>query len=710
MNDPYSEEAGKRFDWGEFIHASYFRVRKLVLRYWWVLLICISAGVTIQAYRHLNEEPVYRSTARLMVRGQINIPEHNIYQEEFMRFYNTQIDLMQSPRIRSDAYQRMAALHPGLPRQPVQLRATVSPDTSIFIMQATSPDPVYTQRYLDAAVSAYINFRREMRSQTSEEAYLSITEQLLNLEEEIERQELVVVDFKRQNNVTFIQERVRSIGDRLVRLNNTLADLQSEFRLLSTLPLEQQLEGAVNLERADTTAERSVNTIALISGNPDFIEAKQTLNKLEVELREFSRVLRPRHPKIIQLRLDIESMHHRLNSIREQSAGRLEDAKQVLEIRIADKRQEIRDLEREALAYQQRLAEFQQTSSRLDLLKANYSRLQERLSQVEVNTNLDQERIGILDAATPAVELSGNMVKSILEGVVGGLLAGGGIIFLIALIDNRVRSIDDLNNHFEEPVVGAIPFEPSLERSRQPVLLQEDDERHTFAEACRNLRSSILLMDKDLSQSQIVLVTSAVPGEGKSTIAANLAIALSFAKFRVLLVDADLRRGHLARSLGLERAPGLAEMVQGEAHFQEVVQPSALAGLDFISTGQFPDRPGELLLDRKMQEFLNQSREHYDFVVIDSAPVLATDDTTSFVNRVDRILFTIRSDYSRIRQIRPAMERLKMRNAQITGLVLNFINAREPNYYYYKYSEYYNRPRSEQSGGKRKRAESAVPS
>lgn len=701
MEDPFSEEKNKQFDWGEFLLTTYFRVLKLLRKYWWILLTSISIGITLQAYLKLKEEPSYRFMARLMVRGQIDIPESGIYQEEYVRFYNTQIDLMQSPRVRSEAYNRVSALYPEMERESVQLRAFVAPETSIFVIQATSTDPVFTKRYLDAVLESYINFRREMRSQNSEEAYLSITEQLISLEEEIEGQEGVVVAFKKKNNVAFIQDRVEAISQRLLRLNNDLANLQSEYRLLSTLPLEQQLEGAVGGNLTVDNREGGDNTIALISGNPDFIEAKATLNTLEAEFREFSRYLKPRHPKIIQLESEIERMENRLRAIREQSAGRLEDAKEVLEIRIADKKSEIQELETEALDYQQRLAEFQQISSRLELLRSNYNRLQERLSQVEVNTNLEQERIGILEPASPAAELGGDITRSILEGFLGGFLVGGGILFVIGLLDNRVVSVEDLVKHFEEPVLGAIPYEPTSKGSQDLRLLNEDDDRHTFAEACRNLRSSLLLMEKENRDSHIVLITSAIPGEGKSTVAANLALALSFAKYKVLLIDADLRRGHLARTLDLERSPGLVDVIQDGAPLAEIIQDTHIPSLKFLSTGIYPDRPGELLIDESMDSVLKDAREQYDFVIVDSAPVLATDDTTSFVNRVDEILFTIRADFSRVRQIRPAMERLRLRNTDITGLVLNFINAREPHYYCYKYSDYYTSSKDEPKSKKR---------
>lgn len=690
MDDPYSAEIEKPFDWGELLHVWFYRARNLLKRFWWVLLATVSVAITIQAFLELRRDPVYLSTARLMVSGQIVMPEGQIYREEFNRFYDTQINLMLSGRVRSGAYARMSAMHPEMERRAVQLHAFVQPDTSIFVLQARSTDPEYCRLYLDSAIDEYINFRKEMRSQTSEGAYLAITEELLGLEEQIEQQESRIVDFKKVNNVAFIQERVDSIGSRLVSLNNQLADLRSEYRLLSTLPLEQQLEGAAGGDGGPPpTPDGGGSAIAALSGNPDYIEAKQTVYKLEAELREFSQYLKPKHPKIIQLNMNIERMESRLKAILEQSAKRLEEAKNILKIRIAGKEAEIEQLEAEALEYQARLGDFEQLSSRLNLLKSSYQRLQERLNSIGINTNLEQETMGVLERASPAREQGGDIMSKVIEGLILGLLAGGGILFLIGVVDNRVFTMEDLTNLFDEPILGVIPYERARTQGENLGLLTPEDERHTFAEACRNLRSSLMYRDRESRESHILMVTSAVPSEGKSTIAANLAIALALAKIPVLLIDGDLRRGHLAKTLELKRSPGLAELIQDRLPLEKGVQQTHVPGLDFIATGPYPERPGELLLDGYTGELLAEARRHYQYIILDTAPVLATDDTTSFVGHVDEILFTVRSGYSRVRQIRPAMDRLRIRNQEVTGLVLNYVDSGGPNYYYYKYNDYY---------------------
>ncbi len=689
MDDPFSGELERRFDWGEFLHTWIFRIRSLLIKYWWILLACISVSVTVQAFLELRQEPVYQSTARLWVTGQIVLPEGQIYQEEFNRFYETQIDLMLSGRIRQGAYARVGAVHPEIPRNPVNLRAYVQPDTSIFVLVATSPHREYSSAYLDALLDEYINFRKEMRSQTSEGVYLAITEELIRVEEDIETQEQKIVDFQKRNNVTFIQARVDNISARLIMLNNQLADLRSEYRLISTLSLEQQLEGAAEREYGSEQEGTESNAIALISGNPDYIEAKQRLNKLEAELTEYSLYLRPKHPKIIQYNLDIERMRNRLESIRKQSAKRLDEAKEILEIRIADKQSEIAELEDEALDYQQRLADYQQLSSRLELLKGSRQRLEQRLKTIE--TNFQQEMLGILERASSATEIGGSVLRKVIEGVVIGLFLGGGIIFVLGLLDNRILGTEDLADRFDEPVLGVIPYEPTA-KGKLLAPIEPDDERHTFAEACRNLRSSLLFMEREHGPSRVILVTSAVPGEGKSTIASNLALSLAFAKYRTLLIDADLRRGRLAQTLSLNREPGLSELLQERMALGQVIQKTDYAWLDVIGSGSYPDRPGEILLDDYFNRILIDAREAYQYVIIDSAPILATDDTTSFVNRVDDVIFAVRSGFSRARQIRPAIERLNLQSREVTGLVLNFMDAREPNYYYYKYHDYYTSP------------------
>jgi tyrosine-protein kinase Etk/Wzc len=198
------------------------------------------------------------------------------------------------------------------------------------------------------------------------------------------------------------------------------------------------------------------------------------------------------------------------------------------------------------------------------------------------------------------------------------------------------------------------------------------------------------MQDIDGRAPTVFMVTSAIPSEGKSTVAANLGVAIAFTASRTLVIDADLRRGHLDAQFGLKKKPGLSEYLMGQASLDEVVQHTHMAELDFISAGNYPERPGELLLSTRMETLVDILRKRYDYVICDTAPILATDDTTGFSVKGDSVLFVIRSAQTQTRQVVASLDRLKQRGANISGFILNCVDTQGADYYYYKkYNDYY---------------------
>jgi capsular exopolysaccharide synthesis family protein len=185
------------------------------------------------------------------------------------------------------------------------------------------------------------------------------------------------------------------------------------------------------------------------------------------------------------------------------------------------------------------------------------------------------------------------------------------------------------------------------------------------------------------------LITSALPNEGKSTVTANLARTLAMGGARVLLVDADLRRGALHELLGLSRGPGLAELLRKPEDADKLLQTNSLPTLRFIPAGTRMNNPGDLFLRPELDQLLAQWRKQFDYVLIDSSPVFAADDAPTLAPKVDGTLFVVRNQFSGARQVREALELLQRRQAKILGVVFNRANTSARSYYYYKYSEYY---------------------
>jgi len=223
-------------------------------------------------------------------------------------------------------------------------------------------------------------------------------------------------------------------------------------------------------------------------------------------------------------------------------------------------------------------------------------------------------------------------------------------------------------------------------------LLEADDARHVFAESYRNVRSSIFFMPYDGPRPKTLLITSAVPNEGKSTVASNLAITMAFSGASTLLIDADLRRGALRESFGVSSKIGLSEVLKQEVNWREVVVPTSYPNLFLLPRGKILPQPSEHLLRESTDTILKEIYAYYDYIIIDSSPVLAADDTTSLAPKIDATLFVVRLSHTSARLTRKALQLLYDRQVNVPGIILNFVDTSLPEYYYYQYSEYYHLP------------------
>jgi polysaccharide biosynthesis transport protein len=671
-----------QYDWNERLHYYLYLAKILLRKYWWIIGLTTALGVGYQARQAMISKPVFSSNARLMLSGFVANPVASSgIQEQFSYWFGNQVFLLRSTDVTKAAHDRVRAFQPTLERAHVGISAQQIPDTAIIQISAWGDSREYTQAYLNALVDEYMNIRQQMKGETSERALLAIAERLDDLERQIREQEDALVEFRKNNNLIYIQEQGTAAGSNLARLRDRRADIRTQIRLLETLSIDLQLQTRelLGMETAMFDATAEIN----------FRETKRQADQLRAQISEFSVYLKPRHPRIIQLNTDLERTLNLLEIYKNQALDQVHDRRLQLRTQLENLDIVISEQEQVALSNSRLLAEFERINANLSRSRNLYENLLRSIQNLETGQQIDTEIISILDRASPPAESRASLTRKVGEGFAGGLFAGVFILGMIGFFDSRVFSGDDLKRRFDDAVLGVIPLEAQSERGRVQ-LLHAKDKRHLFAEACRTLRSSIFFMGNDSSRPRLILVTSSVPGEGKSTIASNLAVAMAMTSARTLLVDGDLRRGHLAQTLDLNVKPGLSDLLQRGQRMESVIQKTAIDNLDFIAAGDYPDRPGELLLSMRMDELMDEFRNAYDYVVIDTAPILATDDTTGFCAKADSVLFVVRSAFTQARQIRTAVERLKQRGAPVAGFVLNCVDTKGTDYYYYKkYNDYY---------------------
>jgi polysaccharide biosynthesis transport protein len=263
------------------------------------------------------------------------------------------------------------------------------------------------------------------------------------------------------------------------------------------------------------------------------------------------------------------------------------------------------------------------------------------------------------------------------------------LVAFIGMRDDRFTTLAEVNEKFGDVIVGQVPEMPSVRGQNRLPLLVLEDERDMFAESYRSLRSAILFMPREGDPPKILLITSALPDEGKSTIAANLARTLALGGARVLLIDGDLRKGFLHDLLGMRLQPGLVDLLDRPEDMDAIIQSDALPNFYFLSRGKSVPNPGDLFLSPKLGQLFARLRKKFDYVLIDSSPIFAADDAASLAPKVDGTLFVVRSRFSPAGAVKEALELLSQRQVRVLGLIFNRAETTGRSYYYYKNPEYY---------------------
>ena len=672
-------------DWWLQFRTRLLRLLRLLGSNWWILFFTVTAGLAVAAWVVFQEKEVFVSTGRMMVSGRINIQEGAVFTEELANFFGTQVELMKSAEVRNRARERLAAIEPELRPVPVVLSVSQQPQTSIFILSVTGDEPEYTRKLLDAVMTEYIGTKKEMRSTKSENTETAIMAEISRVEHEMRQAEEDLLNFQKQSNVGYLEQEGNSAGSYLATLNQQLADLKTLYQLYDTLDIDQIIEKTKN-DSVKARADQNYFLPALSQPQGDYLEAKQQLAVLKAERDEYAKVLRPKHPQMVELDQKISEEETLIASLRGQSLDELKRRRDSIKRQIDNLGSVIKEWEAKALSLSQRLAEYDRIKGNLGRSKSLYDRLVNNLHDVDVTGTVDQDLVSILEKASPATAVKPGLVHDLLLGSSIGLVLGLAILILMDRIDDRVGSSIDVQSRFDDRVLTQIPREKHR-GSLKP--LEANDARHAFAEAFRALRSSLLFLPVEGERPKTFLIAGAAPGEGKSTIALNLAITMAFTDVRVLLVDADLRRGELHTWFKCEREPGLSDLLSGKAGLETCRFQTPVHNLDLIARGASIANPGELLLGSNFDQLLRELYDSYQCIIFDSSPLMASDDTTSLAPKLDAAIFTIRFSCSSARISRKALELLRDRQANVIGIVCNDVPQADQEYKYYKYPEYY---------------------
>jgi len=331
----------------------------------------------------------------------------------------------------------------------------------------------------------------------------------------------------------------------------------------------------------------------------------------------------------------------------------------------------------------------------LETNRTLYEGLLEKLKEAGVAAGLRSNNFRIVDAARkPTAPTEPNIPRNLTFALALGLSAGIGLAFVLEALDNTVRTPEQAQAISALPSLGMIPLGSLLgevgaprltvANSKEAVeLVTQARPQSQMAESYRALRTSLLLTSLG-TPPKVILVTSALPQEGKTTTSMNTAIVLAQKGSRVLIIDADMRRPSVHKALGMGPRTGLSNVLTGNAQLhQAVVRSMVIPTLFVLTAGTPPPNPAELLASTNMRDVLNELREQYDHIVIDTPPTLSVTDAVLMSTTADSVVLVIRSGQTTRQALRRARDLLVRVNARIAGVLLNAADLKSADYYYY---------------------------
>ena len=692
------------------------RYKKLLLGYWWVivLMLTLSLGGTWQWLKH--QPQTFFSEGQMIVNVKLSIPSETTYSEEFENFFGTQVALMESGTVFSRVNQDLQYPNWHDPLQKVKIQVSIVPKTSIFSLVATGRDPKNTQKYLDATMKEYINLKKDLFANASDAARSGIITDLSQLGVKLQASKQAVIDFQANNSVVLLQQNdVSGAAAYLSTLSSQLAADQSEIQLLKTLTVDQNLEREQGLfsqssstvpstsQSGNTTfstptpansSPGTANNAAPNAASPTWGDFEQGYYQAKAQLvflkaaRDKLGSLSADAPEMVKANEDIANQERLLEIYKDYNEDQLQDRKSALQVQITNLENQIAVWQPKALDASRKLVDYEELRENNVRLQASYDQLQASLQALDMDKGTSQETVTILQSATPSYPVAPQRMKHMAMAGILGLVAGFGILMLIDRLDDRPSSVHEVEPLFDDPVLGQIPRIKVTNKKIGVPLLQPDDNRHTLVEAYHNLRSALIYQDTPANHPRRIVVTSASSNEGKSTVAANFAITLAQSGARVLLVDADLRRGKLHKHFEIAAKPGLSEVMSQQCELSKAVIMTVVPNLFLLPAGTCPRRPGSLFAMRAGQ-FLADTAGLYDYTIFDTPPILAADDVSSLAPHADGLIMVIRAGFTSSRLAKNALDLLYLRHIKVIGLVLNAVPKGRGHYFYYDDKNYY---------------------
>jgi capsular exopolysaccharide synthesis family protein len=682
----------------------------MVLRHKWLIMLVSATGLSLGYLYYVRQPAVYQSSARVMVtkERQSDLPIQGLnvsvgYEDALA----TQIILLRSPLIIRKAVERhkLAALPSfgGIADPTGQIIGGINitraeEKATVLDLTFRAANPQDCAAVLDAVLESYQEFLGDTQRSVSSEAIDLISEAKDKLLAQLSQKEADYRTFRQKAPLLWKGNEGTNIH------HSRLSQVESSRSAV----LISRTQTKAQLQAVEAALKRGANREALMlmvdkaagaqsSQSPERQSLASQLFPLLLEEVILLENHGPDHPKVKSLQKRISLTKGHLQKAPDANAPQ-EAVKPVdfVSVYLESLRQELNaseemEAELNALFVQEQEAakamavyEVQEETYQNEIARTQqlFDSVVKRLEELTLVKNYGGYKTQLISPAGYGLQVEPNFSRIISMAGVLGAFAGFGLAYLLELADKSFRNPDEIRRELGMPVIGHIPVilrnkeSGSAEHSGiDGGLCTVHRPRMRTAEAYRSIRTALYFSTRG-DGHKVIQITSPEPGDGKSTLTANLAVVIAQSGKSVLLIDADFRRPRIHKLFGLEGIAGMSSVINGEVELADAVQSTSIKNLSILACGPRPDNPSELLTLPRFKELLDVFREKYDFVLIDTPPLMAVSDPSIVAARVDGVILTIRIKKKGRHNAQRATEALESIGANVLGVVVNGVGGR----------------------------------
>lgn len=614
------------------------------------------------------------------------------------------------------------AIKQNLTIEPVRESRVTFKDTRLIDLSFRHTDPRFAAFIVNGIGETFVNANWEKRTGTNRKTNDFLQQRISDLQSEIRSDELKLVELKRTAGIlktdgeqTIVLDRLSGLNKDLLEAENARKLAEAKYNSVIGSPENAKALTEERMARYITEQENSLRSLRNDT-QKKISDLKATRAKLLEEFKETA-------PEIKEIDTQVKSLEDSIAKEVEKNRNELEDfrkrSSQVLLDTLRTEYQQAKDREdkvRASYNEQYNLAQGQNTGAvQIKLLEQNIEtnkgfldNLRKQQSGNDVASQGSDNNISVADYAIPNdTPVAPRRLTTVLAALLFSTVFGMGLALFLEYLDDTIRTTEEIESYLGLPALAAIPTmdtsqrrklllvgsnpDETIDRSRAELLIHADS-RSSLAEAYRQLRTSILLSSAGHAPKSL-LVTSSLPSEGKTTTATNTAISLAQTGARVLIIDADMRRPRVHSVFGIKNEEGLSTVLSSdltEADILAAIKTDPRTNVSILSSGPIPPNPAELIGSEQMAKLLAMFQKHFDHVVVDSPPITSFTDGVLIASIVDGVILVVHSGQSSRQVVRRARQLVQEVGAKIFGVVLNNVNLKSQDNYYY-YQSYYHR-------------------